>query len=385
MKVLIAHNRYRSALPSGENSVVDDEIRLLRGAGVEVLPLIADSDDIPGLSLRGKLGVAAGPVVNLTGVARMRRMLEVHQPDLVHVHNVFPLLSPWIVRTAHDAGVPVVQTVHNFRQDCVAGTYFRDGQVCTDCKGRRVAMPALVHGCYRSSRAQTVPMVIGRSIHRSTWLSVERYLVLTDFHAAFLESLGVPADRIVIRPTSATDPGAGTTPGRDVLFVGRLDHEKGVELILDAWAARPADGRRLVVAGDGPLSSHVAARAAAGDSIDFVGRLEPDGVSAAMRAAGVVALPSVWLEGLPRVAVEAMAHGRPIMAVDHGGLATVVDRETGWLLPPQTSAWTRGLAALTDSELRLRGGGARRLFERRFDHVVTTRQLLATYDDLVAA
>ena len=96
MKVLVAHNRYRSALPSGENAVVEDDISALRSAGVEVLPLIADSDSIPGLGIGGKLGVASGPIFNPAGVARMQRMLSVHRPDVVHVHNVFPLLSPWI-------------------------------------------------------------------------------------------------------------------------------------------------------------------------------------------------------------------------------------------------------------------------------------------------
>jgi glycosyltransferase involved in cell wall biosynthesis len=385
VKVLVAHNRYRSALPSGENAVVDDDITVLRGAGVEVVPLIEESDGIPALSLRGKLGVAAGPVFNPFGVGRMRRMLAVHSPDVVHVHNVFPLLSPWIVREAHEAGVPVVQTVHNFRQDCVAGTYFRDGQVCTDCSGRRVALPALQHGCYRGSRVQTLPMVVGRAAHLSSWRSVDRFLVLTPFHAAHLESLGVPADRIVIRPTSAPDPGAVSKPGRNVLFVGRLDPEKGLELLLDAWAQRSPDDRRLVIAGDGPLATFVRERAAGDDSIDYRGQLSPGDVAAEMERAAAVALPSVWLEGLPRVAVEAMARGRAVLAVDHGGLATVVDGTSGWLLPPDVGSWAETLGNLADLDVRRRGAGARSAFETRFNQVVTTRQLLTTYDEVLAS
>jgi glycosyltransferase involved in cell wall biosynthesis len=385
VKILVAHNRYRSQMPSGENAVVDDDIRLLRAAGVEVVPLIEDSDDIPGLRVAGKIGVAAGPLVNPNGVVRMRRMLAQHAPDLVHVHNVFPLLSPWIVREAHAAGVPVVQTVHNFRQDCVAGTYFRDGQVCTECVGKRVATPAVTHGCYRGSRLQSLPMVVGRSAHRSTWRSVDRYLVLTEFHAAFIESLGVPADRIVVRPTSAADPGTPAAPGRDVLFVGRLDREKGVELILDAWSVRRPDHRRLVIAGDGPLRPLVAARAAAGAGIDYVGTLTPEEVSAAMRSAALVVLPSVWLEGLPRVVVEAMSHGRPVMAVSQGGLASVVDDSSGWLLPAEPAAWAATLSTLSEADLARRGAGAREQYVKRFDHAVTTRQLLLAYDELVAA
>lgn len=385
MKVLVAHNRYRSGLPSGENSVVDDDIDLLRRSGVDVVPLIEESDSIAELGLRGRLGVAAGPVYNPAGVGRMRAMLATQRPDVVHVHNVFPLLSPWIVREAHEVGVPVVQTVHNFRQDCVSGTYFRDGQVCTDCTGHRLATPALRHGCYRGSRLQTLPMIIGRSTHRSTWGSVDRFLVLTAFHAAYLESLGIPADRIVVRPTSAPDPGVVSAPGRDVLFVGRLDAEKGVELLLDAWSRHEPGSRHLVVVGDGPLSGLVSERAAADPTIEYRGLLCPADVATEMEAAAAVALPSVWLEGLPRVAIEAMAHGRPVLAVDHGGLSTVVDSDSGWLLPADACAWATAFSDLTELDVRRRGEGARRTYQARFNQAVTTGQLLATYEDVLAS
>jgi glycosyltransferase involved in cell wall biosynthesis len=385
VKVLVAHNRYRSALPSGENAVVDDDIEALRAAGVDVVTLMEESDDIPNLGPAAKLGVASGPVYNPAGVRRMRIMLGLHRPDVVHIHNVFPLLSPWVVRAAHDADLPVVQTVHNFRRDCVAGTFFRDGKICTDCAGHRLAMPALRHGCYRGSRLQTLPMVVGRAMHESTWRSIDRFLVLTTFHAEHLAALGVPEGRIVVRPTSAPDPGEITPPGNDVLFVGRLDAEKGVELLLDAWERRPRDSRRLVVAGDGPLAELVRTRAHRDPSITFAGRLALDEVAAAMESAAVVALPSVWLEGFPRVAVEAMARGRALLVVGHGGLASVVDAGCGWLLPPDVPAWAEALGRLDDSELRSRGAGARSRFEARFERSITTGQLLRTYGEVTAA
>jgi len=385
MKVLVAHNRYRSNLPSGENTVVDDDIAALRAEGVEVLPLMEESDKIPCLGPAAKLGVASGPVYNPDGVRRMRTMLAVHQPDVVHIHNVFPLLSPWVVRAAHNADVPVVQTVHNFRRDCVAGTFFRDGGICTDCSGRRWATPAIRYGCYRGSRMQTLPMVIGRAIHESTWRSIDRFLVLTAFHAEYLATLGVPEDRIVVRPTSVPDPGDIDPPGNDVLFVGRLDAEKGVALLLDAWERRPRDSRRLVIAGDGPLAEFVRTRAHRNPSITYVGRLAPHEVEAAMKSAAVVALPSVWLEGLPRVAVEAMARGRALIVVGHGGLASVVDSACGWVLPPDVPAWAAALGDLDDSELGRRGVGARSRFEARFERSITTALLLRAYGEVTAA
>ncbi|MCX6418521.1 MAG: glycosyltransferase [Actinobacteria bacterium] len=159
------------------------------------------------------------------GVREFTELLESEKPDVVHIHNVYPLISPWVIRTAHKAGIPIVMTVHNFRLDCVAGTYLRDGKVCTDCTSTSFAMPAITHGCYRGSSIQSVPMVMSRSIHRSTWQLVDRFIALTGFHQEFLVRMGIAPDRIVVRPTSVTDPGAGTAPGKDVLFVGRLGAE----------------------------------------------------------------------------------------------------------------------------------------------------------------
>ena len=137
--------------------------------------------------------------------------------------------------------------------------------------------------------------------------------------------------------------------------------------------------------GDGPLSGLVSERAAADPSIEYRGLLCPADVATEMKAAAAVALPSVWLEGLPRVAIEAMAHGRPVLAVDHGGLATVVDSDSGWLLPPDASAWAAALGDLTEVDVRRRGEGARRTYQSRFNQAVTTGQLLATYEDVLAS
>jgi len=157
---------------------VEADIDVLRSAGVDVVPLIEDSDDIPSLGLGGKLGVASGPVFNPAGVGRMRRMLATHRPDVVHVHNVFPLLFPLgRTRCARRRASRSCRTVHNFRQDCVAGTYFRDGEICTDCVGRRIATPALKHGCYEVPVADA-PHGRRRALHRSTWRSIDRFLVL---------------------------------------------------------------------------------------------------------------------------------------------------------------------------------------------------------------
>ncbi len=237
----------------------------------------------------------------------------------MHLHNPYPLLSPWVVRTAHAAGVPVVQTVHNYRQVCAAGIYFRDGHVCTDCRGRRVGVPAIVHACYRGSRAQSAVMATALALHRPTWRSVDRYIALTDAVAEHLVDYGISPDRIVVKPNSVADPGEPDPAGDGFLFFGRLVAEKGLGLVLDAWRRHPEGSLGMLrIAGDGPMRPAVEAAAAERSDVDFLGPQDRAGVRAALRDSSVVITASTWHDVLPTVVIEALASGRPVLGTAHG-------------------------------------------------------------------
>jgi glycosyltransferase involved in cell wall biosynthesis len=363
MRVLVAHNFYRSSAPSGENQLVRAEVGLLRDGGVDVVELFEDSDEIRG-GLRGVLQTAPGPFYSRDGVRRFTRLLEEHRPDVVHLHNVFPLISPYVARVAARQGIPVVQTVHNYRHGCVNALHLRDGQPCTDCLGTRLGLPAVQHGCYRGSRAQTVPMTLGQIVHRRTWREdVERYLALTPFMRDKLVVTGIPAERITIRPTWVPDPGEAGPPGRDVLYVGRLDEAKGVDLLLAAWADARHDGRRLRIVGDGPLAPLVAAASARDDTIAHVGRLDASGTGAEMSGCAYVVVPSRVFEGYPLVVAEAFARGRAVLTVSGGSVGTAVDDSTGWVVDPSTESLSRAMRDITDHEVAERGRRARTAYE----------------------
>src|ERR1700712_4065920 len=153
MKVVVAHNRYREAIPSGENVIVDTEIAQLGAAGVEVLPFQRSSDSIGELPLSQKVLLPLSPIYGRQAQQDLAALLTSARRDVWHLHNPYPLISPWVVRTAHAHGVPVVQTVHNYRQVCSSGLYFRDGHNCTDCRGKAFGWPAVQHRCYRGSAA----------------------------------------------------------------------------------------------------------------------------------------------------------------------------------------------------------------------------------------
>ncbi|MFD0820266.1 glycosyltransferase, partial [Micromonospora zhanjiangensis] len=280
MKVVVAHNRYREAQPSGENTIVDLEIAQLTAAGVEVLPFLRSSDEIPALPATAKALLPISPIWAPQAQRDLGRLLAEHRPDVVHLHNPYPLISPWVVRTAHRHGVPVVQTVHNYRQVCSSGVYFRDGRICTDCRGRAFGLPAVVHRCYRGSRAQSALMATTLAVHRPTWRSVDRYIALTSAIADHLRDYGIPADRITVKPNAVPDPGPPAPLGDGFLFFGRLSPEKGLDLLLDAWRRHPdGDLGPLRIAGDGELRPLAERAAAERTDVKYLGPLDRAGVT----------------------------------------------------------------------------------------------------------
>jgi glycosyltransferase involved in cell wall biosynthesis len=381
VKVLVVHNRYRSASPSGENKLVDDEIRLLREGGVDVVTMIEESDRLDGAGIVGLAEAAVGPVYAPAGVRRFRDVLLRERPDVVHLHNVYPLISPQVVRLSHSRRVPVVQTMHNYRHSCVNGLQFRDGAVCTDCDRSRLSLPAIQHGCYRGSRAQTLPMAIGRAVHRSTWSQVDRFLALTPFMARRLALNGIQERRITVRPSWVPDPGHSRTGGDDFVYVGRLDEAKGIPLLLKAWQ-QTRTSRRLVVVGSGPLAGAVEAAASGDTSIVYLGQQGPAEVAAAIGAASAVVVPSLWFEGFPLTVVEAFAHGRPVVVLEGGSAASVVDDRLGWRVARSHESLSDLLGAWDGDEADRRGRAARAAYEALYSPIAAMSSLMQVYGEL---
>ncbi len=375
MKVVVAHNRYSSAQPSGENTIVDAEIVQLRDAGVEVVPFLRSSDEIAALPAAQKALLPVSPIRAAPAQAALRELIRTEKPDLLHLHNPYPLISPWIVRTAQAHGLPVVHTVHNYRQVCANGLYFRDGHVCQDCKGRAFPLPAVVHSCYRGSKAQSVVMATALTVHRGTWRGVDRYLALTEAIAAHLREFGIPDDRITVKPNAIADPGPPAPLGEGFLFAARLSAEKGLPLLLDAWARQPAGTLRI--AGDGPLRGLAEAAAAERADVVYLGPQDQAGVRAAMRDSAVVLVPSTWHDVLPTVILEALAAGRPVLGTDLGGIPSLVG-DAGWTVPPTADAVAAALpvARAGAPELAAR---ARKRYESTFTPELITTRLVQVY------
>lgn len=385
MKVLVVHNRYRSFTPSGENVVVDADIEALRERGVEVVPYIRASDEIEDWSRAKRTTLGLLPVYSPEAVRQIRGIIHREKPDLMHLHNPYPLVSPAVVRVAVNAGVPVVQSVHNHRHVCVKGTYFRDGHVCRDCLGKAVPWPAVVHGCYQESKVRSVPMAASLVAHRGTWQLVDRYLALTPQMREHLLSAGIPDERITVRPNTVSAPAdPDLRGGSGVLFAGRMSEEKGIPLLAAAWRRHP-DGAlgTLTIAGHGPLAGLVQELVDERADVNFAGQLDERAMAAAMRAAAVVVVPSTCPEAFPRVVVEALSHGRPVVATALGGLPGIVTPDVGVLVAPDAASLAAGLAhvpALDSPDVRLR---ARKRYDDLYSPDVVYTQLLEVYADVL--
>ena len=226
-------------------------------------------------------------------------------------------------------------------------------------------------------------------VHRRTWRDgVARYLALTPFMRDMLVSSGLPAERITVRPTWVPDPGSAGEPGRDVLYVGRLDEAKGIDRLLDAWA----------LARRGGLHPHAASRDRrrrspprpwSSDALDvdpmitWLGQVPPDRVARAMADAAYVVVPSRVFEGYPLVVAEAFGRGRAVLTVSGGSVGSIVDDETGWVVDPSAEALAQALASITADDARSRGAAARTSYEQHNTPAAGLASLLAVYEDIL--
>ncbi|MFF7312166.1 glycosyltransferase [Streptomyces sp. NPDC008137] len=392
LHVLVVHNRYASAQPSGENKVVDQEVALLREAGHRVGVFERRSDDIAARSLPGKAAIPLLVPWNPAVRAELAARLRSERPDVVHVHNVFPLLSPAVLAACADAGVPAVATLHNYTQVCPPGTLQRDGRPCTACVGS-TPLPAVRHGCYRNSRLATVPLAVSLSVNRRRWWSgVERFFCISAAQRDVLVRAGMPAERLTVKHNFVPEPGTCREgAGEHLLCLGRLAEAKGVRLLMAAWdevAASGGVGVPLVIAGSGPLEPEVTAWAAGRDDVRYVGLYDTAQCQKAIARAVAVVAPSTWLEAFGLVVVEAMAAGVPVVAAGHGAFVELVEDEVTGLLhrPGDTASLADRLRRITAGQARNQemGRAARRRYEQGFSPAVGLERLVAGYRSAIA-
>jgi len=329
-RILIIHNYYLQA--GGESTVFEAEKRLLLKHGHHVDTFTVSNSSLERMRPAAQL---LNALWNFDAYREVRALIRDVRPDIVHFHNTFPLLSPSVYYAVQAEGVPVVQTVHNYRMLCVNGLLFRGGHVCEDCIGK-LPWRGVLHRCYRSSTRYSLAVALLLAVHRMlrTWQTkVDAYIALTEFALRQLVRGGLPESRIHLKPnfTQETAHESRVTDRNHVLFVGRLAEEKGIGTLLDAW--RELADIPLVIIGDGPQRSLVEAYiASAGTAaVTYHGAQPHEEVLKMMRQARLLVFPSQWYEGFPMTLIEAFASSVPVVAPNLGAMASIIQDEVNGL------------------------------------------------------
>ena len=333
MKILKVHSYYTQ--PGGEDTVFHAETSLLRSHGHEVIEYLEHNKKIEAMN---KASVALQTFWSYSSYQKIKLILKEARPDVVHFHNIFPLISPSAYYACHDLRIPVVQTLDNQRLICPASTFYREGKLCLDCFGKTPPYPSVLHACYHDSYLHTAVVASMLTFHRwlGTWQTkVDAFLCSTRFYHDLFVSAGLPADKITVMPHFVQQKPQSdfvNKTGDYALFVGRLDPEKGINVLLEAWCLLDFP---LKIRGAGGLDEKAKdfVKQNGLDNVEFLGRMEERELSDLIGNARFLIMPSEgYYETFGLVIIEAYSRGVPVVASNLGVTPELVsDKQTGLL------------------------------------------------------
>jgi glycosyltransferase involved in cell wall biosynthesis len=390
VKVLVVHNYYQQR--GGEDATFEQECRLLTRFGHTVIPYQRSNREIENTGALSRLLAPLEIIWNARTRRDFEALLQTERPDVVHVHNTFFMISPSIFAACQEAGVPVVQTLQNYRLFCPVAVFFREGKVCEDCLDHSL-WEGIRHGCYHNSRRDTtvVAAMIKANRALNTWPGkVDAFIAVTPFGRRKLVQGGLPADRIVVKPNFVEpDPGAGGGARDYALFVGRLSPEKRAATMLRAWNRldRPVP---LKIAGGGPDYEGLRQQAERDrlKDVEFLGQVPRDRTLALIQGARFLVFPSEWYEGFPVTICEAFACGTPVICSRMGAMEEIVEHNrTGFHFSPGDAGALADRVAWAWShpvEMSRMGSEARREFEMKYTAEKNHPLLMEIYNWAIA-
>ena len=391
MKVLLVHNYYQQ--PGGEDVVYDQERKLLESHGHHVVMYQRWNNELLGYSSLQRLWLAKKTVWAEDVHKEILDLVHKERPDVAHVHNTFVQISPSIFSACHESGVPVIQTLHNFRLMCPAATFFRDGKVCEECCQSGL-WQGIRHACYRGSITATATTALMLAVHRRahTWTdTVSGYIALTEFSKRKFAGAGLPSKKIYVKPNFvAPDPGMKEELGDFAVYAGRLSPEKGLKTLLHAWRdLHPSI--QLQIIGDGPMRPELQQIAYQYNlnNVVFAGRQSAEATRSRIRCAQVLILPSECYENFPMAVVEAFSSGTPVICSRLGGMAEIIEHHRNGLHFTPGSAGeladTLKWAWSNPQEIRAMGREARQDYEQKYTAEINYRALMAIYQQVIAS
>ena len=387
--VLLVHNYYR--ISGGEDTVVRSEKELLELNGHKVILYTRNNNEINDFSIAKKLLLPFTMMFSLKTYRDVKKIIVNENINVVHVHNTLNLLSPSVYYAAQKCNVPVVQTVHNFRLLCPGGTFFRDNHICEECAEKGL-LCAVKHNCYRNSKIQSLVCVIVQMLHRciGTYKKIDAYICLSSFSKNKMAGM-ISEDKIYIKPNFVNIVNNETSnfyeykKSNYFLFLGRIEQEKGVDFLVNAFEKLPNE--KLVVAGDGTLKewllNQIEKRKL--DNIEFVGFVEKEKKKELIINAKSIIVPSQCYEQFGMVVIEANMYGVPVIASNIGTLPEIVKNgENGFLFEHNS---VDGLMNVINDFDRLmtpyKSDNAIHYVEKFFSPQVNYLQLMKVYDQII--
>jgi glycosyltransferase involved in cell wall biosynthesis len=332
MRILMAHNYYQQA--GGEDIVFNAEKNLLLARGHEVLEY-TESNDL--IAMKGWLSAAQRTIWSKASYRAIKEVILSKKPDIAHFHNTFLMLSPSVYYACYEMGIPVVQSLHNYRLTCPSAILFRKGNICENCMGKSFPWPGFVHACYRNSFGQSLvvaSMLAYHNLHKTWSEKVNAYITATKFSRDKMVQAGLAESKIFIKPNFIEYLEGHPSGTRDyALLSSRLTVDKGVVLVIKAW--EQGSHIPFKITGDGPLRSLVIQLTESNPAVDYLGYLERNRLLQQMQNARFLIFPSQMYEVFPMAIVEAFACGIPVVASRIGVMAEIIrDMETGMLFKP---------------------------------------------------
>lgn len=340
-------------------------------------------------SIGEKLAMATKVIYSLEAQRKLKRLLQDFPADIAHLHCIYHHLSPSIISTLKDAGVPAVMTAHDLKIACPAYKMLNDTGVCEKCKGGNL-LNVVKHRCVRGSLAASAIVMVESTVHHmlNTYQGkLDKVVVPSRFFMEKFIEWGWSRDKFAYIPnyvdSSRFEPAYEV--GNYFLYFGRLAPEKGIATLMQAAKAA---GVRLKIAGTGPIETDLLAlQAELACDIEFLGYRSGAGLHALIREARAVVLPSEWYENAPMSVLESFALGTPVVGARIGGIPEMVlDGETGWTFESRNTDdladLLSRLQAMPTEHIAQAGRTARNHVATNFNRAGYLQATLALYSEL---
>lgn len=338
MKILLVHNYYQSTHVGGEDLVFEQEKNaLITSLGIDnVFTYTVSNDNL------NKVKLFFSIWRNLYHAKKIHQLIKENSIHIMHVHNYFPILTPSIFKAAKSAGAKVVYTLHNYREWCLSGLFYRQKKTeCYDCAKLILAIPGIKQGCYRGSKLQSLLAALAYAYYKkNNHLNyVDKFFILSETQNKILKKIQTPiVSDVKIKPSFVPVMEQNTfvdiDKRKDYLYVGRLESIKGIDILLNVWKkCDPSFVLEIIGSGSDEAALHQQYKKY--PNIVFLGKLPREQVIAKMAEAKYVIHPGIVEETQGLTLLEAMGQGTPVIGFFVGTRKEYIqDAYNGFLCAP---------------------------------------------------